>query len=145
MLNLQVLPGKVPQEQWNGVYRESLKLLDAYPFMDFVYDKKTLSSYGLTFTCGTRSREKDINGHKGWHAVGDCVTMRSGDGFTLLDHLPKSQAAEESDILECLAGKSSGERLFDAKTQGFDYHNHLLAVGLLVESRLSHGQWLREM
>ena len=35
-LNLEIMPRKIRPEDWQAVYQESLKLIDAFPFLDVI-------------------------------------------------------------------------------------------------------------
>jgi len=91
----------------------------------------------------------------GWSTFGDLKTMGYAERFTLIRDLnyyknrthSKHECALDSDIylsrvvddklFETVKKKIPAHitRIFDSKTQGHDYHNYILAIALLIESR----------
>jgi len=74
----------VTKEEWAGVYKETLRLVDALPFAE----ERTLPIRGIQTTCLTKTRERtdqvdwyDDRTRTGWATDGDYVTQTSHKAF----------------------------------------------------------------
>lgn len=70
---LNILPDKIGEKEWENVYEESLKLIQAYSFMDSSVDVET---YGIPWRYAHCAEEKEMEtdfneASKGWHVFGD--------------------------------------------------------------------------
>ena len=139
-------------ELWERIYEESLVLLENFParLMRFKVEK-----------AGGRKRycySPDIvsNRYKPdehWTVSGDMSSLQRAEAFDLYRHHSRqfpdegsfSRPANSHDVLwrhpdgDLDSHFGNGRLLWDSKTQGRPYHFALLAVGMLVESRCSHG------
>ncbi|GAB3804296.1 hypothetical protein [Virgibacillus kimchii] len=151
---MDILPNKIDKEEWERVYEESLQLVLAYPFMD---DEVDLETYGEMWRYALRTDETemefDYNDHQpGWHLYGDYETMLGAESFSLFRNIEsyrkKTRTPEGSDDIlakeinwTVFYGQEERQipvgnvTIFDAKTQGFPFHNYILAIACLLESR----------
>lgn len=152
-IELDVDFSKVEQEQWESVYRESLELLEYYPFMDNIVDE---DSYSRAMVYTDRTKERYLSPWypdiQGWYVIGDLDSYRHAESFMLVKdstfYRYKKPDRETGDIYfslikwyndadqEIQAVRTGGTRIFDSKTQGYDYHKYLLGIALLIEDRL---------
>lgn len=156
-IRLNINPARINNHDWESMYQESLKLLEAYDFMDKIVDKETFK--GFAWIYGDKAKERRLALPKdaiGWYVFGDVVTMETGENFTLRKDLNtyKQETQENENCCEDIYlylfkieagdnGQLKNEipyypEVFDSKTQGFDYHNYVLAIALLIESRFPH-------
>lgn len=152
---LDIMPNHIDKDEWEHVYEESLQLVHAYPFMDWVVDEKT---YNTDWIYADRTMETELDRDyftppsMGWHILGDFHTMLAGESFFFMRDLEYYRRESKgsgncNDILgssikwktEWLDTSSSlhvnKSSVFDAKTQGYPYHIYLLAIACLIESR----------
>lgn len=149
-LNLEIMPWKIRPEDWQAVYQESLKLVDAFPFLDVVKKSKN----GRDYVCGTRSRSRTgIFGREcqGWRSVGDMETGSNTEDYILYSdiheylHGEGGPGSDEADILAVLMDASDWRQpenttnVFGGKTQGERSHIPLLAIACMAEDRLPEG------
>ncbi len=152
-IDLLVDFGYVSQAQWESVYDETLKLIDAYPFMDKIVDEST---YRETFIYADRTRDRFLSpwypDRRGWYTIGDLESFDHAESFMLARDVTfygrGDRNGEPGDVYFSLINWRSGIHpeirdietsatgLFDGKTQGYGYHKHLLAIACLVEDRL---------
>jgi len=142
----------VTKEEWAGVYKETLRLVDALPFAE----ERTLPIRGIQTTCLTKTRERtdqvdwyDDRTRTGWATDGDYVTLRGAERY----FLPRDLVTDESydpDAPDALLSRvptildydwddprfQKYYRIWGAKTQGMPYHLYLLAIACLIVSRL---------
>ena len=85
----------VTKEEWAGVYKETLRLVDALPFAE----ERTLPIRGIQTTCLTKTRERtdqvdwyDDRTRTGWATDGDYVTLRGAERY----FLPRDLVTDES-------------------------------------------------
>ncbi len=149
VINLMAVPRRISPDKWTEAYEESLRLLQAYDFMD----RFSAQRNGLAYDYAERSRDVDNfldSGHRGWRSVGDMRTGDNTEEFIVFGdihaYLPPEQGADGGgDILLSILddGKGIGaaaepERcvnLWGGRTEGEDSHIYLLAVGCLFTSR----------
>jgi hypothetical protein len=83
-IRLNINPARIDHYEWESMYQESLKLLEAYDFMDKIVDKETFK--GFAWIYGDKAKEKKLSLPKdaiGWYVFGDVVTMETGENFVL--------------------------------------------------------------
>ena len=145
-INLDIVPQRITEEKWHKVYQESLKLIEAFPFMDMVKRKKGDCEY----VCGTRTKNRTgifENECFGWHSIGDMDTGSNTEDFIMYDDIRMYMRGNDKsdngvDIL--LEQSELGEdrcpfgvrNVFGGKTQGELSHIPLLAIACLLETRL---------
>jgi len=150
---LNILPDKIGEKEWENVYEESLKLIQAYSFMDSSVDVET---YGIPWRYAHCAEEKEMETDfnetsKGWHVFGDYRTMLGAESFQLFKEIKlyrKQNNNEEcADIVADLINTQVfyseknmqvpviSSNVFGNKTQGLPHHIHLLAIACLIESR----------
>ncbi len=144
----------VTKEEWAAVYKESLKMVKAFPLAE----KETVSIDGIDTTCLIRTEERETtygwSGEKtkvGWDAVGDYESMRTSEDYYLpRDLVVDSEYVRSCDdamfgVLPAYFSYDCNEKRFSfiydiwgPKTQGEPYHMYLLAIGCMIESRLGN-------
>lgn len=152
MIFLNIMPNHIGESAWGKVYDETLELVNAYPFVDKIFDRH---SYDCDWAYLSRTKERKISfadNHWGWHTIGDEQSLRLEESFMLIKdlHYYRNNASQdgncddilfsginnypvENEYLEQL--KVDDVIVFDAKTQGEPYHIPLLAIACLIESR----------
>lgn len=149
VINLMAVPRRISPDKWTEAYEESLRLLQAYDFMD----RFSAQRNGLAYDYAERSRDVDNfldSGHRGWRSVGDMRTGDNTEEFIVFGdihaYLPPEQGADGGgDILLSIlddgkgigaaAGPERCVNLWGGRTEGEDSHIYLLAVGCLFTSR----------
>lgn len=146
VINLIVIPRRISPDKWKEVYEESLKLLQAYDFMDRFPAQRN----GLTYDYAAKSRDREnfLNtGYHGWRSVGDMRTGGNTEDYILFGdiHAYLSSSRRPDNGREILLGlledmkapeKPRGcMNLWGGRTEGEDSHIYLLAVGCLFASR----------
>lgn len=149
------MPNHISEEAWKAVYKESLQLINAYPFMDKIVDEVT---YDESWIYVDRVKERVLrssseNPLKGWHIFGDLESMMTAESVELFKNLEyyRHNYREGAGYDDILAEKVFFEidsnwkkyerrtfdnvRVFDGKTQGYPHHLYLLAIACLIESR----------
>ncbi|MCK6205763.1 hypothetical protein KZX50_09975 [Bacillus infantis] len=132
-VSLSVLPYQISQQDWTSVYKETVKLLQAYDFADL--GEKKLFDTQIPVYVKSQEREEP-SGY--WKTCGDLGSKKFGETFKLYSDIKMYREAapsstnNETDILR--DGESSVV-VFDAKTQGYPYHLYILAIAMLIESR----------
>ncbi len=131
---------------------ESLKLVQAFPFLDQV-EKET--KQGNRYFCAARTQErKDLfGGHVGWLSMGDMITGDNTEDFAMVRDLDvyKKNVTDDgtdngADILTdriypkdypeiTAVGHKKVDSVFFNKTQGEASHLYLLAVACLITDR----------
>lgn len=153
-VSLDILADKVDPKFWQEVYEESLVLIDNYPFMTISQVKKE----GFDLLVYTREVEFNTEepSKRHYSICGDMNSKKSAETFKVyfdLENYKNGTSGNESrneswnnlgngssdnDILLELNGDSSSKKnIFFSKTQGYPYHNYILALGMLFETRLS--------
>ena len=59
------LPLDITDEQWTSVYKEALKLVEAYDFLDMIADKERFKKYRLTWYYAEKTVERNVDGNVG--------------------------------------------------------------------------------
>ena len=152
-ISLQVDFQHVSQAKWESVYRESLRLIEAYPFMDKIVDKETFKT---TFFYVDRTRERRLApwypDTQGWYVIGDMQSFAHAESFMLVQNVDFYTCAASNlaagDVYFSLINwndlfhqeiqtiPTQVVQVFDAKTQGYDYHKYVLGIACLIEDRL---------
>ena len=142
----------VTKEEWEKVYEETLKLLEALPLAE----KREVNIKGIPTVCLTKAKEQIYsdrwNGDKaGWMVEGDLETMRRAEEFFLPRDITKGRqiSEDEEDVIlsilpdyidmECYTDESWRDMSYHpwaCRTQNEPYHMCMLAIGCLIESRL---------
>ena len=142
----------VTKEEWTAVYRETLRLVEAFPFAE----RRKVSIRGIDTVCLVPTREREDrygwNNEKirtGWFADGDYETLCTAEDY----YLPRDLITDDTydpDAPDAMFGMLPAylpyewkdprfQKCYDLwgeKTQGEPYHMYLLAVACLIESRL---------
>lgn len=132
-INLSMLTSNISKLEWEQVYEESLKLVHAFPFADV--DERKFCGYKLPVYVKSTER---ISSDRHWSIRGDLKSKRFAETFKLykdISHYQSGQSeSSDKDIL------FEEDRLmidvFNSKTQGYEYHLYILAIAMLIESRL---------
>lgn len=128
---MSILPSNISKYEWENVYEESLELVKAFPFADV--DIK--EHFGFRIPVYTKAIEKN-EPEKYWSVVGDLESKQYAETFKLYRDLNKYQNFKVSDALkDILLEEDQQIEVFDAKTQGYQYHLYVLAIAMLIESR----------
>lgn len=143
------LAGNITREEWNPVYKESLKMAAEFGFYDF----GTRNIHGHDVKCLFDSEEYSRKGFfhgdvlTGWRVVGSRPENLEGeDQFTPRDIDLIENTPEDMDVLATYTSEFSDisdyEGLFNGiwgnKTQGEPYHMGLLAIGCMMEDALGN-------
>lgn len=140
-IGLDVMPNKIYQEDWQRVFEESMQLIQAYPFATL----KEENVNGFKRFVLDRAEGQYVEGYGGegryWKVNGDLDSKETGEGFTLFSNLDRYSSLKEErlteDILLNFVNKDErgAKEVFYSKTQGKDYHNFILSIAALIESR----------
>ncbi|GHH99700.1 hypothetical protein [Neobacillus kokaensis] len=134
-INLSILSRSISNLEWEQVYDESLKLVNAFPFADVA----ERGFFGYKLPVYVKAKEK-IAPEQHWSAGGDLNSKRFAETFTLYRDFSHYQTARlecsQNDIL--FEGDQKKIDIFSSKTQGYEYHLYILAIAMLIESRLPH-------
>lgn len=140
-IGLDIITNRIDALKWEAVYKETLQLLQAYPFADLI----TEDVDGLQRVVLDKAKEQYENDHgetiRYWKTCGDLDTKEMGETFQLYGninrYIPVPTAMLMDDIVMTYAAENEqGYRtVFYAKTQGKDYHMYILGISMLIESR----------
>lgn len=142
-VQLKIIPHKINKSDWEAAYLEAKQLIQAYPFLDISCDT---DSYNCEWNYADSPLEEPIrfcDNYVGFRLRGDLRTMRRGESFELIHDLnyylkhQKEQTYE--DVLSYylnLDNPAGILKVFNEKTQGYDYHQPILAIACLFEDRL---------
>lgn len=131
----------VGQQEWEEVYTESKRLLEAFPapLMRHMVEK---AHGGKRYTLTSKVVDKEGTNEEYWEIEGDMKSRKCAETFQLHKREPgrrpkatfsgKDILWEETDVQYVIG---NGIDLFGSKTQGYPYHLVLLAIGMLFESR----------
>ncbi len=156
-IGLSIVPNKIDCITWQRVYEESLILLKAYPFAGLRTIKKEGKEM-LVYT-GELEHKLDDFHNRYWLVCGDLKTKKMAETFRLCfdlsnycGHLVENKETKASDMekdaeniddillelqKEMKDQNSALVNVFFEKTQGAPFHNYLLALAMLFESRLA--------
>ena len=148
VINLKIIPQRISSAEWENVYQESLRLVEAYDFMDRVGTVRNGRKY--FYAEKTKDRENlDGRGCHGWRSVGDMRTGDNTEEYLLFEdicaYMPEdgAQDGQEDILLDGLwEGKGGSGRnpscgnIWGGKSQGEDSHIYLLAIACLISYRL---------
>ena len=146
------ISSSVTKDEWQSVYRESLRLVNAFPFAE----RREVPIRGIKTKCLVPTREREDrygwNDEKvriGWFTDGDYESLCTAEDYYLPRDLvkddtydPDAPDAMFSMLPSCLDYNWNDPRfqrcyeLWGMKTQGEPYHMYLLAVACMIESRL---------
>jgi len=142
-VQLKIVPHKINKSNWEATYLEAKKLIQAYPFLDISCDT---DSYNCEWNYADSPSEEPIRycgNYVGFRLRGDLRTMRRGESFELIHDLnyylkhQKEQTYEDVLFYYLNLDNPSGIlKVFNEKTQGYDYHQPILAIACLFEDRL---------
>ncbi len=149
VINLKIIPQRISSAEWENVYQESLRLVEAYDFMDRVGTVRNGRKY--FYAEKTKDRENlDGRGCHGWRSVGDMRTGDNTEEYLLFEdicaYMPEdgAQDGQEDILLDGLwEGKGGSGRnpscgnIWGGKSQGEDSHIYLLAIACLISYRLA--------
>ena len=154
-----LLPYEITPKQWEQVYEEALRLVNAYDFVDVIDNEEKYARYNLIWRYAEKSTEREIKGHLGVGIYGSYSGCIHAEKFILYRdydrYLPRKWFSDEiiqpePNALLChdvLIGRhfpsnevdkyqDCQKMVFGGKTQGYPHHVYLLAIGLLLEDRL---------
>lgn len=139
----------VTEKEWEKVYRETLTLVEAFPFAE----RGVVTYAGRDIVCAVRTKEKEMPfgepKQRGWCTTMDYVSLNGAEeyyipeklvddrklnpsaGDAMMEALPAYMNYDSEDERFCQTYSISG-----GKTQGRTYHMYLLAVACLIEARL---------
>lgn len=137
----------ISQEEWEPAYEESLRLAKAFGLCDSTWKKK----YDRDLYCLIPTEEIMVRGKKAWCAVGDLNTWHTGEDYCLYRDFSWEEPRQEGVCYDPLMSilpaymnidwedpRTKGSfSLWDGKSQGEPYHIALLAIALMLETRLS--------
>ncbi|NRD77372.1 hypothetical protein HPT25_07645 [Bacillus sp. BRMEA1] len=136
-INLSILPSRVSNLEWEQIYDESLKLLNAFPFADI--EEREIFGYKLQVYVKATEKKGPL---QHWTVRGDINSKRYAESFRLYRDIIKYQSfrkekMQKNDIL-FVEDREKIVDVFESKTQGYEYHLFVLAIAMLVESRLEN-------
>lgn len=141
----------VTQKEWEKVYEEALTLVEKLPLAEATNARiKGIETFCLVPTTErTVTDSMWIKSRTGWYVEGDYETLQRAEcDYTPRDlveekeYNPKAGDAIISAIKNCMDCEWSSKlddnsyRLWGNKTQGYSYHQYLLAIACLIEDRL---------
>lgn len=132
-INLSILSSNISNLEWEQVYDESLKLVNAFPFAD-VAEREF---FGYRLPVYVKAIEK-IAPERYWSTIGDLDSKRFAETFSLYRDIGRYQSARlESGHRDILFEDDQQKiEVFSSKTQGYEYHLYILSIAMLIESRL---------
>lgn len=132
-INLSILPSNISDSEWEQVYEESLRLVNAFPFANIA--KRYFFGYKLPVYV---KAEEEISPERHWTVGGDLKSKRFAETFTLYRDISHYQSARlESSQKDILCEEEQYKiDTFNSKTQGYEYHLYILSIAMLIESRL---------
>ncbi|WP_018085976.1 hypothetical protein [Desulfurispora thermophila] len=149
-IGLNILPELIRSEEWEEVFQETWQLLRAYPFITLRHEKIGNKSR-ITYSRNLEF-DRDTNQHC-WTVTGDAVSKKTGETFVMyrhLHHYGTTYSGKEpvdsrgGDIIKNLTDENLHTSVvFNDKTQGEHYHLYVLAIAMLVESRLPRAAIVR--
>lgn len=105
-INLSIVPSRISNFEWEQVYDESLKLVNAFPFADVV--KREYFGYELLVYA--KAVEK-TNPERHWVIRGDLQSKRFAETFTLYRDISHYQSAKLKSSQKIFCLKRAGYRL----------------------------------
>ncbi len=140
-INLDIIPNFIDPKLWEDTYQESLELLYSYPSPLMSLRREKLEFSDRLFY--SSKLEFDEQGEVYWQVTGDMETKVSGETFILhkdiqhyLSSCKEKYNIKNLDIISQDWDSPCLSRPLDSKTQGYNYHNAILAVASLFESRI---------
>lgn len=132
-INLSIVPRRISNFEWEQVYDESLKLVNAFPFADV--EKREYFGYEL-LVYAKAVEKTDPERH--WAIRGDLQSKRFAETFTLYRDISHYQSAKLRSSQKNILFEEDRLQIdvFNSKTQGYEYHLYILAIAMLIESRL---------
>lgn len=133
-VRLSVEPALISSDAWHHLYDETLQLLKSWPDPPLGIQERVIAGQKLVVYT------RDFEDEDGWRIVGDTRSRRRAEAFSF-PRSPRwlgstSSKRDEVDILTSVVRGTFGSGVFSEKTQGEPYHDLLVAVGLLAETRL---------
>ncbi|GBF35346.1 hypothetical protein DCCM_4469 [Desulfocucumis palustris] len=148
-IGLELIPEAVSRTAWEDAYRETLLLINAFPFVRL----KSESIEGREVLTYVREPEchRDEPGKRHWHICGDIVSKKTGEGFILYYDFARYRpgpsgwerrkgrpsAGVAGDILVEIANEENTISIFNGNTRGHPYHIYVLAIAMLLETRFA--------
>lgn len=147
VINLYLIPHRIAPEEWRKVYQESLKLVEAFDFMDRIEARRN----GLQYFFARKSEDREgflSSGGHGWLSVGDLRTGEVTGEFMLAEdiqaYLPGKPVKDQGEeiLLNGLEGIEGIKKprgcvnIWGGQTRGGSCHIYLLAIACLIVSRL---------
>jgi hypothetical protein len=142
-IKLDIVPNKINIIDWNSTFGEAEQLIKAYPFLDIVCDE---DSYDCSWHYADSPLARPINycnNNIGFRMCGDLISMETAESFELIKDFHyyrrgnQESSYEGQDILQLYADNMEEiVSVFNDKTQGYDYHQYILAIACLFEDRL---------
>ncbi|KAB7672556.1 hypothetical protein [Bacillus sp. B1-b2] len=132
-INLSILTRNISKLEWEQIYEETLRLVDAFPFAG-VAEREF---FGYRLPVYVKAKE-NIAPERHWVISGDLKSKRFAETFTLYRDIIHYQSTQlESSQKDILFEEGQREiDVFNSKTQGYEYHLYILAIAMLIESRL---------
>ncbi|GEM_PF-1753918 len=147
-VGLFILPEKIDPLQWQKVYEESLVLLRSYPFVS--QRKVQKSKFTIPVLSSEVEHDSQDPAQRNWSVCGDLKSKKTAGTFQvyadLNRYIPsgnKQEQEESEDEITDLVLKLeeyrnySANKVFSSRTKGLPYHNYVLALAMLFESRLA--------
>lgn len=138
-LRLEIQPEKIAPEDWGRLYRQAHRLWTAWP--DALVTIREASLDGNRRWVLSRAIEHDADdpGRRALRVCGDLVSMQTAEVFELRADLTRyrhqRRDAAPPDILDVYLAEGALIAVFAGKTQGHPYHQAVLAVAMLAETR----------
>lgn len=87
MIFLNIMPNHIGESAWGKVYDETLELVNAYPFVDKIFDRHSYDCDWAYLSCTKERKISFADNHWGWHTIGDEQSLRLAESFMLIKDL----------------------------------------------------------
>ena len=129
---------------WESAWQQTCKILRNYP-VPLMALKWTETPHGKRVMYSRQAVVQESH----WRVEGDAVSRRTGETFMLQRHLEEyCDSTYPPSIFANIetAGsfiQANGRTIFNSKTQGYPYHEAMLAVAMLLEHRFPNLCYIR--
>lgn len=147
-INLHIIPNRIDPEDWRAVYRETLTLIHAFPFLSRVRGED-----GFPYAARTTETKDLADGCTGWYVDGDMRNGSNMESYQLVEDIQNYQQRENGEdngydiLLDGLYDLEVGHpqcsiNIWGNKTQGEPAHIFLLAIACLICDRFPHAAFV---
>lgn len=134
-VTLGILPQQIESDRWTAVYDECVAMLARHPLRLAGRATREIDGQTLRYYSRDLELDRDDPAKRRWYVVGDLTTKRMAESFEIRRDLSAYRRGEEvEDILMLDRAKGAATPVLDAKTQGYPYHEAVLAAAMMVEA-----------